>query len=177
MQVVDSEQWINDQVAQLDEIKELLKSPDAVAGLRKLQEENQQLQAKLDELGKAQLQQARADLQSAVTEEAGVKWISGLVEVPDADGLKQISFDLKRETDRLALVLGAEVGGKALLSVMLSEELVEEKGWNAGQIIRQAAREIQGGGGGQPFYATAGGKNPSGLQAAVDAAVSLLKES
>ena len=174
---LESEQWINDQVAQLDEIKELLKSPDAVTGLRKLQEDNQQLQAKLEQLGKAQLQQTRVDLLSAVTEEGGVKWISGLVEVPDADGLKQISFDLKRETDRLALVLGAEVGGKALLSVMLSEELVEEKGWNAGQIIRQAAREIQGGGGGQPFYATAGGKNPSGLRAAVDAAVSLLKES
>jgi alanyl-tRNA synthetase len=71
--------------------------------------------------------------------------------------------------------LGAEVQGKPNLTIMISDNIVAEKGVNAGQIVREAGREIKGGGGGQPFYATAGGKDVEGLQNAIDKALTFLK--
>jgi len=72
------------------------------------------------------------------------------------------------------LVIGAEIEGKALLTVMISDNLVKEKNLNASNIIREVSKEIQGGGGGQPFYATAGGKNPKGLSLALEKAISFI---
>ncbi|MBQ1698179.1 MAG: hypothetical protein II075_09885, partial [Bacteroidales bacterium] len=72
-------------------------------------------------------------------------------------------------------VLGAEFDGKPLISVIIADDLVKERSLNAGQIVKEAGKEINGGGGGQPFYATAGGKNAAGLQAAVDKAKAMLK--
>jgi alanyl-tRNA synthetase len=76
--------------------------------------------------------------------------------------------------ENLYLVLGAVIEGKPNLSIMISENLVTEKGLDAGKIVREAGREIKGGGGGQPFYATAGGKDSSGLQAAIEKALGFL---
>ena len=81
--------------------------------------------------------------------------------------MKDLSFACKNEVDNLLMVLGAENNGKANLSVAISEDLTQRKGFNAGQIIREIAKEIKGGGGGQAFFATAGGKNPDGLQNAL----------
>lgn len=83
----------------------------------------------------------------------------------DAQELKTISFSLRKE-ENLALVLGAKSGDKALLSIMLTDDLVE-KGLDASVIIREIAKEINGGGGGQPFFATAGGSKPSGISKAL----------
>ena len=76
---------------------------------------------------------------------------------------------------KIYLVLGAEIKGKPNLTIMISDNLVSEMGLNAGQIVRDAGREIKGGGGGQPFYATAGGKDLAGLQNAIDKALTFLK--
>ena len=84
--------------------------------------------------------------------------------------ITQINDQLKSEVDNLFLLLGAEVNGKANLSIMISDNLVKDKGLDAGKIIRDAAKAIQGGGGGQPFYATAGGKNANGLPEAFEIA-------
>jgi alanyl-tRNA synthetase len=89
--------------------------------------------------------------------------------------IKDLAYQLKGEVENLYLVLGALIDGKPNLTVMISENLVAEKGLDAGKIVREAGREIQGGGGGQPFYATAGGKNAAGLQAAIDKALSFLQ--
>jgi len=81
---------------------------------------------------------------------------------------------MRSEIDNLFMVLGAEINGKPNLTVVVSENLVKDKGLNAGQIIRDLAKEIQGGGGGQPFYATAGGKNIAGISVALEKAKSFI---
>ena len=88
--------------------------------------------------------------------------------------IKDIAFGLKPKFDNLVCVVGSVVGGKATLTVMLGEKIVE-KGVNASKVIREAAREINGGGGGQTFFATAGGKNPEGIEKAIFKAVELIK--
>jgi len=96
------------------------------------------------------------------------------VELPNADAVKNLAYQLKDIVSDLYLVLGAEIDGKPSLTVMLSENLVKEKGMNAGNIVRELAKEIQGGGGGQPFFATAGGKDSSGLSKALEKAKSFI---
>jgi alanyl-tRNA synthetase len=90
--------------------------------------------------------------------------------------MKDMAFQMKNEVDNLVLLLGANIKGKANLSLMISDNLVKEKNLNAGEIIREAAKEIKGGGGGQAFFATAGGKNPDGLGAALEKGKQLVME-
>lgn len=89
------------------------------------------------------------------------------VDVPSADALKQLAYDLKAKVDNLAVVLGADINGKPQLAVMLPDSLIQGKNLNAGQVVKELAKNIKGGGGGQPFFATAGGSDVSGLDAAL----------
>ncbi|MCB0847867.1 MAG: alanine--tRNA ligase, partial [Bacteroidetes bacterium] len=91
-----------------------------------------------------------------------------------SDDLKSLSFDLKKVTENTLIVLGAVINEKPLLSVIMSDDLAEANRFHAGQMVKELAREIQGGGGGQPFYATAGGKNVDGLAAALAKVETLL---
>ena len=88
--------------------------------------------------------------------------------------VKDLAYNLRATMPRLVLVAGSVAGGKATLTIMLGDEIVAA-GVNASQVVRTAAKEINGGGGGQPFFATAGGKNPEGMQKAIDVAVELIK--
>jgi alanyl-tRNA synthetase len=97
-----------------------------------------------------------------------VNMIVEQIELPSADLIKNLSFDLKNQLDNLFLLLGADIEGKPHLSLIISENLIKDKSMNATQIIRTLAKEIQGGGGGQPFYATAGGKQMEGLKKALE---------
>ena len=89
--------------------------------------------------------------------------------------IKDIAFQLKGEVENLFLVLAAEIDGKANVHVMISDNLVKERGLNAGAIIRELAKAVKGGGGGQAFYATAGGNEPSGIPILLQNARGLLK--
>jgi alanyl-tRNA synthetase len=89
------------------------------------------------------------------------------------DGMKQAAYNLRSTMDKLAIVFGTKYGEKPNLIVALSDDLVAA-GLNAGQLVREAGKLIQGGGGGQPGLATAGGKNPEGIEAAVDFVISKL---
>ena len=104
----------------------------------------------------------------------GINFLAKRVDLPNTDAVKNLAYAVKDLVDDLLLVLACEIDGKPSLTVMVSENLVKDKGLNAGNIVRELAKEIQGGGGGQPFFATAGGKDSSGLDRALDKAKSFV---
>lgn len=159
---------LNEQQAILDQLKELLKAPkDIVKAVESLIQERSQLQKKIEAFENEQVQLLKEQLLSKVSTTNGHSIIVERVSVPSADALKQLAYDLKAKVDNLGLVLGADINGKPQLAVMLPDTLIQGKGLHAGQMVKELAREIKGGGGGQPFFATAGGSDASGLDAAL----------
>ncbi len=128
------------------------------------------LQRLLEKLTKEIAQKVKNELLKKVAGKNGVNFLAEKIDVPSTDAIKNISFELKNQVENLFFLAGAEIDGKAHLSLIISDNLVAEKKLDATRIIRDLAKEIQGGGGGQAFYATAGGKNPQGLQAAIEKA-------
>lgn len=169
-------EYVFNQIQELQEVKALLKNPKNVAtSVQSLMDEVSKLNKQIEEMTNEQAQAIKKHLKEQVQNINGVNFIGFKIGLNSAAAIKDIAFQLKNEIDNLVLVLGAELDGKANLSVMISENLVEEKGWNASQVIRDVAKEIQGGGGGQAFYATAGGKNPQGLEAAIEKVKEIIK--
>ncbi len=147
-------------------------APDLNNAIRKYIDENAGLKKQVEEFMKEKASQLKAKLIENIREINGVKVIKGVVPMP-ADVVKDIAFQLKGEiTENLLVVIGSVEANKPLLTVMISDDLVKS-GKNAGKIVREAAKLIQGGGGGQPHFATAGGKNVDGLKAAVDKVIEL----
>jgi alanyl-tRNA synthetase len=170
-----AEKYVNEQIKTLKNIREILKgSKDILGSLVSLVEENSELSKKMEAFTRERVKRLKEDLKSQMRVEKGVNIISGEVAVDHPGMLKDLSFQLKNEVDNLFLVLGANIDGKPLLSIMISENLVSGKELNAAYIVREAGKNIKGGGGGQPFYATAGGRDVSGLQAAIEKALSFL---
>jgi alanyl-tRNA synthetase len=171
-----AEKYVNDQIKTLKNIQETIKgSKDILGSVMSLLQENTELSKQIEVFNRERLKIVKANLKSKVLQEHGVNIISGLIDVDNAGMIKDLAFQLKGEVENLFLALGAEMNGKPSLTIMISENIVAEKGLNAGQIVREAGKEIKGGGGGQPFYATAGGKDASGLQAAIEKALSFLQ--
>lgn len=133
-----------------------------------LQQQEDALLKLVEKLTNQVAQEVKAELLKKVHTVNGVNIIAEQIDLGNTDAIKNISFELKNQLENSVVCLGAEVEGKAHLSVIISENLVKEKNLNASNMIREAAKEIQGGGGGQPFYATAGGKNPAGITAALE---------
>jgi alanyl-tRNA synthetase len=172
-----AQEYINQQDELLKSIKELLKNPqDLIKAVESLVEENAKLKKEVEKAILAKAAGLKDDLKDKVQTINGVNLISEMIALPNAEAIKNLAYNLKDVVDNLYLVLAANIDDKPLLTVMISENLVKEKGLNAGLIIRELAKEIQGGGGGQPFYATAGGKNLAGLQNALDKAKNFIKE-
>jgi alanyl-tRNA synthetase len=103
-----------------------------------------------------------------------VKFLAAQVQATSADDLKKLAYDLRQTTPNLVLVLGAAIDGKPQLAVMLADEIAQAGKLNATTLVRELAKGIQGGGGGHPFFATAGGKNVAGLGAAIAKAEALI---
>ncbi|SMG50449.1 alanine--tRNA ligase [Arenibacter troitsensis] len=147
----------------LMEIKELLNnSQEPVKALAALQEENLRLKKELENLLKEKAKNLKGELLNELVEVNGIQFLAKKVDL-DAAGIKDISFEMGQNRKDLFLLFASEIEGKALLSCYISKELVEERKLNAGTIVRELGKYIQGGGGGQPFFATAGGKNPAGI--------------
>jgi alanyl-tRNA synthetase len=160
---------INEQLSVINEIKELFKGQsDLVKAVKALQEERNALTKKIEVLENEKLQEIKERLYAKIISVGEVNVIAEVVEVPSADALKQLAYELKAKIGDLYCVLGAEVNGKPQLAVMIAENLLASRNLNAGQIIKEIAKEIKGGGGGQPFFATAGGNDVSGLKNAVE---------
>ncbi len=159
----------------LEEIKSGLKNVnDPVKAINSLQEENAALKKQVESLLRDKAKNLKSELKQEVKLVDGVNFLAKKVDL-DAAGIKDLAFQLGEEMDDLFLLFGTEQNGKALLSCYISKNLVKEKDLNAGQIVRELGKYIQGGGGGQPFFATAGGKKPEGLNEALQKAESFIK--
>ncbi|GAB2774464.1 alanine--tRNA ligase [Rhabdobacter roseus] len=155
-------------------LRDLLKAPkDVVKAVESLLEERTALQKRIEVLENEKIQQLKTQLMGRVQTVNGANLIIEKVEVPTADALKQLAYALRPQVDNLIAVLATDIQGKPQLAVYIAEELVKEKGLHAGQIVKELAKEIRGGGGGQPFFATAGGTDASGLDRALAKASSL----
>jgi alanyl-tRNA synthetase len=167
-------EFVNGSLAVLDELKTLLKNPkDISASLQSLIEERHSLEKKLEVLYQQQANLMKDDLARKAVKSNGHTLIAEKVSVPNADTLKNIAYALRNQFDDLLLVLAAEIEGKPQVAVMLGEKLEASKKFHAGNMVKELAKEIDGGGGGQPFFATAGGKNLNGLDAVLSKAKSL----
>ena len=147
-------------------------APDLKAAIKKYIDENAGLKKQMEEFMKEKEAEVKARLLTNAKEIHGVKVIKAVLPMP-ADTVKNIAFQLKGQvTENLFVVIGSVFENKPMLTVMISDDLVKN-GLHAGQLVREAAKLIQGGGGGQPHFATAGGKNTDGLSAAVDKIIEL----
>ncbi|KQS30778.1 alanine--tRNA ligase [Dyadobacter sp. Leaf189] len=162
------------QEAVLNKIKDLLKNPtDLVKAVEGLLDERTALQKKITNLENEKIQSLKAALIENMETHRTFNLIVEKVSVPSADSLKQLSYELRDQVENLIAVFGAEIAGKPQLSVFIAENIVQETGLNAGKIVKELAQEIRGGGGGQPFFATAGGSDASGLDNALEKAKGL----
>ncbi|MDT0556128.1 alanine--tRNA ligase [Patiriisocius hiemis] len=151
------------------EMKDLLNNAkEPVKALQSLQDENVALKKQIEGLLKDKAKNIKGDLKNEIEVINGVNFLAKEVSL-DAGGLKDLAFELGGEVDNLFILFGANNDGKALLTCYISKDLAQEKQLNAGQIVRELGKHIQGGGGGQPFFATAGGKNPDGITTALEA--------
>jgi len=158
----------------MNKIKDLLKGPaDLIKAVENLIEERSTLQKKIASLENEKIQALKTTLIDCMETHSTFNLIVQKVAVPSADSLKQLSYELRDQVENLIAVFGAEIGGKPQLSVFIAENIVQETGLNAGKIVKDLAKEIRGGGGGQPFFATAGGSDASGLDTALEKAKDL----
>ena len=157
------------------ELKGMLKNPkDPLKALSAIQSENTALKKQLDQLLKDKAKNLKSNLESELKDINGVLFLTKKLDL-DATSIKTLAFDLGHTFKNLFLVFGAESNGKAILTCYVSKEIVTEKNLNAGTIIRELGKYIQGGGGGQPFFATAGGKKPAGIEEAFEKAIEYIQ--
>jgi len=162
--------YFKEQESNLSSIKETLKNPqDTLKAVKSLQEENAELKKQLEQLLKEKAKGLKSELQKELQEINGVQFLAKQVDL-DANGVKDLAYELGNLGSNLFLLLATAQDNKPLLTCYISKELVAEKGLNAGQIVRELGKYIQGGGGGQPFFATAGGKKPAGIAEALEKA-------
>ncbi len=170
----EAKKRVYDQAETFEKLKNQLKNPqDVIAAVAALQDENSKLKKELETLNKQLAAQLITELQNSSLTQGEMSIIIAEVDL-DGAGLKDALFKLGQNHQNLIAVLGSKKGNKPLLSCYVSKALSEKGTWQANAIIKEISPHIQGGGGGQPFFATAGGKNPSGIAAALSAAKDLL---
>lgn len=170
-----AEAFVDQQIDLLAQVREALGNPQhLLTSLEKQTEEIATLRKQIEGFAQQAISQQKTQLASQVKDLSGVKFLAAQVQATSADDLKKLAYDLRQTTPNLVLVLGAEIDGKPQLAVMLADEIAQAGKLNATTLVRELAKEIQGGGGGQPFFATAGGKNAAGLGAAIAKAEALV---
>ncbi len=165
--------YFQTQTEQWNLLKGQLKNPqDPLKAVEQLQTENQVLKKEIAQLQKLKIQMLNQEMQASIQSIGELSFLSKQVDL-DAQGMKDLAFGMGQKFDNLVMVLGTVQNEKPLLCCYISKALVETKSLDAGQVVRTLGKHIQGGGGGQPFFATAGGKNPEGLATALAEAKSL----
>ena len=170
-----AEAYVDQQLDLLRQVRELLGNPQhLVTSLQKVGDENAVLRKQLEQAENQQLGQLKDQLAAQARLVGGVQLIAAQVPARSADALKKLAYDLRQVVPNLVAVLGADIDGKPQLAVILADDIAQAGKLNAKTLISALAKEIQGGGGGQPFFATAGGKNAAGLSAAIGRAEELV---
>jgi alanyl-tRNA synthetase len=169
--------WFEQQAQLLQRVNELLKHPkDTEKALQQLLEQRGDLEKRLEHLQNEALNRLASELPAHAKPLVSktLNTLTALVDVGTADALKQLSFELRKRMTNTVILLGANLGGSPQLSLILTPDLESDSGINCSTLIRELAKDIGGGGGGQPFYATAGGKRPESLHAALEKLAGLL---
>ncbi|GAA6768646.1 alanine--tRNA ligase [Flavobacterium sp. CGRL1] len=170
-----AKEYFESQAVSLTEIKEALKNAqDPVKSILALQDENAQLKKQLEALLKDKAKNMKADLAKELQEINGVQFLAKQVDL-NPEGAKDLAYELGGSYNNLFVVFATAHEGKPMLTCYISKEIVAAKNLNAGQVVRELGKYIQGGGGGQPFFATAGGKNVDGIAEALAKAVDFVK--
>jgi alanyl-tRNA synthetase len=160
--------YLNDKLTELKQISEVLKNPkEVLKAIQQLQDENNTLKKEIDKFHQEKVELVKQQLRTRVTHRNGANLLIEKVEGVNADGLKKIQYDLKNEFDNLFFAAAVVTNDKPLISIIIAEELVKSKKLHAGNIIKEISKAIKGGGGGQPFYATAGGTDINGIDIAL----------
>ena len=163
---VEAERYIEAKLAELEQVSALLQATTTVeTEVQKLLEQNASMAKRLKQAAEQQVAQFTANVQA----EGSDLFLAQLVAF-DADQIKNISFSLGKKYPRAIIILGCAVAEKPFISVYLGQQIAEAGSLDARVMIKELAKHIQGGGGGQAFYATAGGKNLAGLPDAINAA-------
>jgi alanyl-tRNA synthetase len=150
-----------------DAVNYALKSPkDVVKTINELLAKNNTLTKEIEQYQKEKAKSIKNDLKAKIVAFNGTNFLGDIVEL-DGGSIKDILFQLRGEIDNFVGVIGGKNDGKCTLSIIASNQIVADKKFNAGDIVREVSKHIQGGGGGQPFFATAGGKNSEGLTIAI----------
>ncbi len=172
----EAEKFVKENLSLLDQVKQLLKNPkDLLAATKNLIEEKNALEKKLETVNQGKANQLKDELAKKVVKSNGYSLILEKISVPNADASKNIAYALRNQFDDLLLILAADVDGKPQVTVMIGEKLALTNRYHAGNMVKELAKEIDGGGGGQPFFATAGGKNLNGLDRVIIKAKELIK--
>ncbi len=159
----------------LTQVKKMLKNPtDLFKTIENLQADNHQLRKEIDRLKKEKAGFIQVQLKNEFEDLGKVKFLAKKLDL-DSATVKDLLFAFGKELNNIVAVIGTNQANKAVVSIYISKDLVEQYDLHAGNLIREIAREIQGGGGGQAFFATAGGKNPNGLDKALQKAKELIK--
>jgi alanyl-tRNA synthetase len=171
---VRAEEFMNKQFDVLNEVSDMLKNPkDVKKAVSDLIQLNAELTKSVDAFNREKAAGLKDELLKKFTEVNGVNFLAEQISL-DPESVKNLAFQLKGQIENAFVVIGSESNGKAQLTVLITDDLVKERDLNAGKIIRELAKEINGGGGGQPFFATAGGKKPEGIPAALKLAQSYI---
>ncbi len=170
-----AEDYLQEELGELQNIRGLFKNPKHTAkNIASLMEENKQLKKELEKLRAAQAGGLKDELVRKAEQLTGINFIASRLPLNDAKAIKTLAYQIEKELGDALIVFGAEVKGKPQLVVTISESLIAEKDLHAGKLVRELAKEIKGGGGGQAFFATAGGSDLSGIDAALAKAKTLV---
>ncbi len=166
-----AEAYVHDLEVDLKEAKVLLKAQGSVTeSVQTVLDENRQLRKQIETIQEQQALGLKSGLKGQMMEKDGIRYLVAMLPVEDPKSVKNLIFQLEQELSPAVIVTGNIHQDKPMLSVIISKEIADAGTWHAGQLIREWAKAIQGGGGGQPFYATAGGKDVDGLEVALKAA-------
>ena len=172
---VAAQDFVNKEIEELNSIRGLFKNPtNTMKNVYSLQEENKDLKKQLEGLMVKQAGDLQGHLKSHFEEVKGVNFLGAKLPISDMKSAKSIAYNLEKQMGNALIVFGLENGDKANLMVTVSESLTKEDYLHAGNIIKKISQEIKGGGGGQAFYATAGGKDKSGLDKAIAVAKDMI---